>query len=229
MSIQIEKIVPPSFEQWEMAVEGMRLPMWSGDKSDSEWKWVEDASIINPDDPGMMYVLGPADLVLMRKLAKAGSDHRKFLRMLPVILRITAPMVWLAQFDTYKVATVSEGSSKMHKLMHKPFEFSDFGYGGTPLEDIPGLICSAVEDLNHLRDVFLHSEDEAVKAKAWKEAIDILPESYHQTRVWSANYEVLWSMYQARKGHRLGDWRTFCQTIVRKLPYFAEIFEIEET
>ena len=228
MSIKIEKIVPPSFAQWEMVVEGMRLPMWSGDKSDSEWKWIEDESIINPNDPGMMYVLGPADLALMRKLAKAGSDHRKFLRMLPVILRITAPMVWLSQFDTYKVATVSEGSSKMHKLMHKPFEFEDFGYGGTPSKDIPGLIWSAVEDLNHLRDVFLYSEDEAAKAKAWNEAIDILPESYHQTRVWSANYEVLWSMYQARKGHRLGDWRTFCETIRDKVPYFKEIFNVEE-
>ena len=228
MSIKIERIVGPSIEQWEMAIEGMRIPLWSMDKSDSTWDVIEDPSPINPDD--IVYIkIGPADLALMRKLVKAGSDHRKFLRMLPVHMKITAPMVWLSQFDTYKVATVSEGSSKMHKLMHKPFEFSDFGYGETPSKDIPGVIWSAVEDLNYLRDVFLNSEDEAAKAKAWKEAIDILPESYHQTRVWSANYEVLWSMYQARKGHKLGDWRTFCDTIARELPYFAQIFEIEAT
>ena len=227
MSIKIENIVPPSAEQWQIAIEGMRLPMWSMDKSDSEWKWVEDESIINPNDPGMMYVIGHADLALMQKLAKAGSDHRKFLRMLPVSMKITAPMVWLMQFDTYKVATVSCGSSKMHKLMYKPFEFEDFGYGDTPSKDIPRLIWESLEELNYLRDIYIYSEDEAEKAKAWKEAIDILPESYHQTRIWSANYEVLWSMYNARKGHKLGDWRTFCQTIVRKVPYFAEIFAIE--
>lgn len=226
MSIKIENIVPPSISQWQNAIEGMRIPMWSGDKSDSLWDVIEDPSPINPED--MVYIrIGPNDMSLMRRLAKSGSDHRKFLRMLPVSMKITAPMVWLAQFDTYKVATVSCGSSKMHKLMHKSFELSDFGYGDTPSKDIPGVIWSAVEDLNHLREVFLHSEDEAEKAKAWKEAIDILPESYHQTRIWSANYEVLWSMYQARKGHKLGDWKTFCQTIVREVPYFAEIFEIE--
>ena len=227
MSIKIERIVGPSIEQWKMTIEGMRIPMWSMDKSDTTWDVIEDPSPINPDD--IVYIkIGPADLALMRKLVKAGSDHRKFLRMLPVHMKITAPMVWLAQLDTYKVGTVSCGSSKMHKLMRKPFEFEDFGYGDTPSKDIPRLIWESLEELNYLRDIYIYSEDEAEKSKAWNEAIDILPESYHQTRVWSANYEVLWSMYQARKGHKLGCWREFCQTLVREVPYFAEIFEIEE-
>lgn len=219
MAIKIERIVGPSLEQFQMAIEGMRIPMWSMGKSDSSF-------FKDPYSHEVASEIGPADLALMRKLVKAGSDHRKFLRMLPIHMKITAPMVWLMQLDTYKVGTVSEGSSKMHKLMRKSFDFEDFGYGGVASKDIPGLIWSAVEELNYLRGVFLDSEDPEEKQKAWDEAIDILPESYHQTRVWSANYEVLWSMVQARKGHKLGDWRTFCETIVREVPYFAEIFEI---
>lgn len=220
MSIKIENIVVPSAEQWKMAVEGMRIPLWSMDKSDSgqcfcaEW----DKTYFD---------VGKADMKLMQRLAKAGSDHRKFLRMLPVGMTITAPMMWLMQLDTYKIGTVSCGSSKMHCLMRKPFEFSDFGYGGVPAKDIPPVIWDAVENLNYYREVYLSSENEEDKARAWKEALDSLPESYHQTRVWSANYEVLWSIYQARKGHRLGDWHVFCDTIVREVPYFAEIFGIE--
>lgn len=226
MSIRIEKIVPPSVEQWETAIDGMRVPMWSMDKSDSGYSGTK-GDPLNIMEEGE-WKLGKADLALMRKLAKAGSDHRKFLRMLPVHMRITAPMVWLTQLDTYKIGTVSCGSSKMHKLMYKTFDFEDFGYGGDASADIPGVIWTAVEELNWLRDVYLYSDDPEKKQKAWNEAIDILPESYHQTRVWSANYEVLWSMYQARKGHKLGDWRTFCETIVREVPYFKEIFEVGE-
>lgn len=221
MAIKIERIVGPSIEQWQMAIEGMRLPMWSMDKSDS-------GVCFCPEFDREYIDIGKADMTLMRKLVKAGSDHRKFLRMLPVHMKITAPMVWLMQLDTYKVGTVSEGSSKMHKLMRKSFDFEDFGYGGVASKDIPGLIWSAVEDLNYLRGVFLDSEDPEEKQKAWDEAIDILPESYHQTRIWSANYEVLWSMYKARKGHKLGDWRTFCETIARDVPYFKEIFELDD-
>lgn len=221
MAIKIERIVGPSLEQFQMAIEGMRIPMWSMDKSDSSF--FED-----PYSHEIVSEIGPADLALMRKLVKAGSDHRKFLRMLPVHMKITAPMYQLMQIDTYKVGTVSAGSSKMHKLMYKTFDFEDFGYGGVASKDIPGVIWSAVENLNYLRGVYLDSEDPEEKQKAWDEAIAILPESYHQTRIWSANYEVLWSMYQARKGHKLGDWRTFCQTIVREVPHFAEIFGIEE-
>lgn len=220
MAIKIERIVGPSLEQFQMAIEGMRIPMWSMDKSDSSF--FED-----PYSHEVVSEIGPADLALMRKLVKAGSDHRKFLRMLPVHIKITAPMYQLMQIDTYKVGTVSAGSSKMHKLMYKTFDFEDFGYGGVASKDIPGVIWSAVEDLNYLRGIYLDSEDPEEKQKAWDEAIAILPESYHQTRIWSANYEVLWSMYQARKNHKLGSWRTFCDTIAREVPHFAEIFEIE--
>ena len=221
MSIKIENIVPPSMEQWQMAIRAMRIPMWSMDKSDTNWHEMTDYTFTP--------VIGKADMVLMQKLAKSGSDHRKFLRMLPVIIELTAPMYHLAQLDTYKVGTTSCGSSKMHKLMHKPFTLDDFGYGDTASKDIPVLIWQAVEQLNYLRGVYLESEDEEERRKAWDEAIDILPESYHQTRILSLNYEVLWSMYRARKFHKLGCWRDFCKTIVTEVPYFKEIFDIVET
>lgn len=219
MSITIENITPPSVDQWKITIQAMRLPMWSGDKTDSgvcyDLKW--DREYID---------IGPKDMALMQKLAKAGSDHRKFLRMLPVHMEVIAPMVFLTQFDTYKVGTVSCGSSKMHRLFHKPFDFSDFGYGGVASKDIPATIWQAVGDLNWLRDVYLYSENKEEKAKAWKEAIDILPESYHQTRIFCMNYEVLWNMYNARKNHKIGEWREFCDTIICKIPYFADIFQI---
>ena len=236
MSIKIENIVTPSAEQWYMAIRAMRLPMWSMDMSDSHPCDGEDCLMVEDgQEPGTEcndgrfgFCVGKNDLDLMRRLAKSGSDHRKFLRMLPVILEVTAPMYFLAQLDTYKVGTTSCGSSKMHKLMHKPFEFDDFGYGGAASKNIPSLIWAAVEQLNYLRGVYLESEDEGERRKAWDEAIAILPESYHQTRILSLNYEVLWSMYRARKTHKLGDWRVFCDTIVREIPYFAEIFAIEK-
>lgn len=220
MAIEIKNIVPPSNKQWDMAIRAMRLPMWSMDKSDSGYD-------LDCGEWGG-FVIGKADMTLMQKLAKSGSDHRKFLRMLPVIIELTAPMYHLAQLDTYKVGTTSCGSSKMHKLMHKPFTLDDFGYGDTASKDIPVLIWQAVEQLNYLRGVYLESEDEEERRKAWDEAIDILPESYHQTRILSLNYEVLWSMYRARKFHKLGCWRDFCKTIVEEVPYFKEIFDIVE-
>lgn len=221
MSILIENIVGPSPAQWANAITGMRVPLWSMDKSDS-------SIFRDPYTNEWEMKIGNADLALMRRLARGGGDHRKFLRMLPVSMIITAPMVWLTQLDTYKIGTVSCGSSKMHKLMRKPFDFADFGYGDAVTKDIPRVIWDAVEDLNGLRDIYLSSGDLEEKGKAWDEAIDILPESYHQTRVWSANYEVLWSMVQARKNHKLGSWRTFCETIAQDVPYFKEIFEIKE-
>lgn len=213
--IEIENIICPSVDQWKMAIEGMRIPLWSMDKSDS---FVTTAEV--PE----MYI-GEKDLALMRKLAKAGSDHRKFLRMLPVHMKITAPMVWLMQFDTYKIGTVSCGSSKMHKLMRKQFELSDFSFDNKIVP--PDEYQPFIDSMNELRDRYLACENEDVKREIWQAVIDALPESYNQTRIWSANYEVLWSIYRARRNHKLGDWHVFCDTIVREVPYFKEIFEIE--
>lgn len=195
MGVTIEKVVGPSGDQWEMAVEALRIPMWSMGKSDSGWKWVEDESPINPDDPGMEFVIGDADLALMRKLAKAGSDHRKVLRMLPIMVKFTGPMTFLLQLDTYKVGTVTSSSSKMHKLMHKPFEVSDFSFANKLAS--PESYQDAIDSFNGIRDTYLSCEDPEMKKEIWQSMLDILPMSYNQTRVMSMNYEVLWSMYNA--------------------------------
>ena len=117
---------------WEEAVRGMRNPKNSWAKSDSGWVWVEDESPINPDDPGMCFKIGDNDMKLMQALRKSGSDHRKFLRMITVYVDITAPLYWWSEFDTYKVGTVANSCSKMHKLLAKPFEMSDFSFDQLP-------------------------------------------------------------------------------------------------
>lgn len=226
MGVTIEKVVGPSGDQWEMAVEALRIPMWSMGKSDSEWKWVEDESIINPNDPGYMFVLGEADLALMKRLAKAGSDHRKFLRTLPIVIKFTGPMMFLLQLDTYKVGTVTCSSSKMHALMHKPFEVSDFSFANkiVPQEEYQ----PAIDEFNHLRDWYLECEDPILKKEIWQAVLDALPESYNQTRVMSLNYEVLWAMYNARKNHKIIFWHEFLDGVIPQVPYFKEIFGIED-
>lgn len=395
MAIKIERIVGPSLAQWQMAIEGMRNPMNSWEKSDSSF-------FTDPYSHEVVSEIGPADLGLMRKLVKAGSDHRKFLRMLPVMMSITAPLYWWKENDQYKVGTVTNSCSTMHKIMDKPFEMSDFsfeklpgyrnevkqefiewdesdfesevwadiGYGyrvsnlgriknpynrtlggslhkdgylfvtikgkqkpvhryvaeafienpqnkpevnhkdGNKLNNSVGNLewmtssenqkhaiehglqpkpmntyfgkltkeqrdeihekwesgaykkrqlaeeygvsysCidailsgrhpflvkrnlykefarPAVEQLNALRENYLVSDGED-KQKAWDSVIQLLPSSYNQMRMYYCNYEVLWNMYSARKNHRLDEWRTFCDTIIREVPHFAEIFEIEE-
>lgn len=228
MSIKIENIVGPSFAQWEAVVRGMRNPMNSWAKSDSEWKWVEDESPINPDDPGMEFVICDADLALMRKLAHAGSDHRKYLRQLPVIMDVTAPLYWWKETDQYKVGTVTNSCSTMHTIHKKPFSVDDFS-----MEDVAemGMICSPVaavagviDMLNEAREKFLETDD----IRYWRIMIQTLPSSYNQKRTLSCNYEVLWNMVKARKNHKLIEWRMFCIDILAKVPYFKEIFRIED-
>ena len=389
--IKIENIVGPSTAQWESVILGCRNPFNSWSKSDS---FVTTAEV--PE----MYI-GEKDLALMRKLAKAGSDHRKYLRQLPVIMNVTAPLYWWKENDQYKVGTVTNSCSTMHKIMDKPFEIGDFsfeklpgyrnevkqefiewdesdfeneawmdiGYGyrvsnlgriknphnrtlggslhrdgylfvtikgkqkpvhryvaesfienpqnkpevnhkdgnklNNSVENLEWVTSSenqkhaienglqpktvstyfgkltkeqrdeiqekwesgaykkrqlaeeygvsysciqdmlngrhpflakrnlykefaipVVEQLNALRENYLVSEGED-KQIAWDTVIQLLPSSYNQKRTLSCNYEVLWNMYQARKNHRLDEWHVFCDTIVREVPYFKEIFEIE--
>lgn len=221
MSIKIENIVPPSVEQWQMTIRGMRNAFNSWDKSDSFATTAEVPEIY----------IGDADLTLMRKLAKAGSDHRKFLRMLPVVMDVTAPLYWWKEADTYKVGTVANSCSTMHTIHVKEFTLDDFSFDASRNPEIHGelhlfgikpYLAHTIDILNKAREGYLKTHDE----RYWRYMIELLPSSYNQKRTLFLNYEVLRSIYPARKNHRLDEWRDFCKTIVEEVPYFKEIFEI---
>ena len=192
------------------AVRGMRNPMNSWDVSDSVFY-----EYTGPDSKN--YILGEKDLDLMKRLVKAGPDHRKFLRMINVTLDITAPLYWWKEFDTYKVGTVANSCSTMHKIHAKEFMVDDFStehLNARSLHMLEGLI----QHLNVHRDEFntLKSKDD------WWQMIQLLPSSYNQKRTVSMNYEVLLHIYMARLGHKLDEWNIFCQWI-EELPYFKDI------
>lgn len=212
---------------WETAIRGMRNPMNSWEKSDSDWEFVEDPSIINPND-SVQWVIGENDLALMKKLVKAGSDHSKFMRMINVTCDITAPLYWWKEFDTYKVGTVANSCSTMHKIHAKEFEWGDFSWEhlysdydkeNLGSEELAHYILTA---LNRYRDRYLQTKDK----KDWWQMIQLLPTSYNQKRTLMLNYEVLRNMYHARKNHKLDEWRDLCECI-KTLPYAEELILIE--
>ena len=185
----------------ENAIRGMRNPLNSWSKSDSYY-----------DEEGN-YILGENDLSLAMKLANAGSDDRKFLRQIIVSMDILAPLYWWKEFDTYKVGTVANSCSTMHKIHANEFRLSDFSWEHL---DEPGLqLMEAIIDyLNHNRKLF----NETKEKKYWHNMIQILPTSYQQLRTVTLNYEVLRNMYHARKHHKLDEWRELCKRI-ESLPY----------
>lgn len=201
---------------WDAAIRGMRNPMNSWDKSDSK-HWRE--TIVGHE---VEYrVVGRNDLTLMKKLVKAGSDHAKFMRMINVTVDVTAPVYWWSEYDTYKVGTVANSCSKMHKIADKEFTLEDFSHehlmqGG--LECIKNL-C---KDLNMCREQYLAKHDK----EWWWQLIQLLPSSYNQKRTVQLNYAVLRNMYHARKNHKLDEWRDFCSW-VESLPY-AELITLGE-
>jgi hypothetical protein len=208
---------------WEAAIRGMRNPKNSWDKSDSDWEFVEDPSIINPNDE-VKFVAGENDLKLMKTLSKAGSDHGKFLRMINVTLDITAPLYWWKEFDTYKVGTVANSCSTMHKLTAKEFTEEDFSWEHlyTPYEsedlgsdELSQYILVA---LNRYRERYLQTKNK----EDWWQMIQLLPSSYNQKRTVQLNYQVLKSMYFARRYHKLDEWHTLCEWM-EELPYFKEV------
>ena len=198
------------------AIRGARNPMNSWDRMDSDWEFVEDPSIINPNDE-VKFVLGPNDLSLARRLAKAGSDHRKFLRQIFVSVDITAPLYWWKEFDTYKVGTVANSCSTMHKIHAKEFTKEDFSFEHTD-NMCSWHIESILNVLNASREKFLETKDK----KHWWNMIQFLPSSYNQLRTCTLNYETLLNQYHARKNHKLDEWRVYCDW-VETLPYFKEI------
>lgn len=199
---------------FEAAIRGMRNPMNSWDRSDSDCK-----TIIRDNGKYVEDFIGNNDLKLMKQLAKAGSVHAKYRRMITVTCDITAPLYWWKEFDTYKVGTVRNSCSTMHKIADKEFTYDDFStehIGGVPNCD--PLYCSAfetiIEVLNEARHCYLDTRDKAY----WWQMIQLLPSSYNQRATVQLNYEVLAGMYYWRKDHKLDEWHTFCKW-VESLPY----------
>lgn len=169
------------------------------------------------------YFIGEDDLALMKKLVKAGTDHRKFLRMITVWCDIIAPLYWWKEFDTYKVGTVANSCSTMHCIADKEFTVDDFSC--EYLEEIDFDTDVLFYDLNMLRKLYFQAKNTDTKQKYWYSMIQLLPSSYNQKRTVMLNYEVLINMYKARKNHKLDEWREFCKW-VEKLPYMKELLEV---
>ena len=211
--LTIEKTVLPSPEQWEIIVEGMRNPMNSWDKMDSEVDW-------DSLEERYKFELGDADHNLMTRLANGGAVHAKYRRMIPVWATINAPMYWWKEFDTYKVGTVANSCSTMHKIHSKPIELCDFSIDNFEMKyfddnfEFNDMFVNVVYDCEELRKKFLETGDK----KYWKGLIELLPMGYNQKRTVMLNYEVLVNIYKWRRNHKLDEWHTFCNWI-ECLPY----------
>lgn len=243
MMIKFENCITPSPEQWRSLILGTRNAMNSWEKSDSGYCFLTGL-------PGLMgchtckenrnnckkhktekdYIIGLNDLDLMKRLRNAGTDHRKFMRMITVYVDILAPLYWWKEFDTYKVGTVANSCSTMHKIAEKEFTLEDFSCEHL-IEDepVPCKIVSPmqalkvqIEILNTYRNMYLETKDK----KYWWQMIQLLPSSYNQKRTVMMNYEVLSNMYHSRKNHKLDEWRVLCEWI-KTLPY-SEIITGEE-
>ena len=205
--LKVERISVMNFEN---AIRGARNPLNSWARMDSAY-----------DERGN-YILGPNDLSLASKLAKAGSDHRKFLRQIMVSMDITAPLYWWKEFDTYKVGTVANSTSTMHKIQAKEFERDDFSIDRLS-PDALAVMDSLIEYLEGQRVKF----NETKEKEYWHNMIQLLPSSYNQMRTVSMNYEVLINIYYARRNHKLAEWHKFCEEI-EMLPYAKELILIKE-
>lgn len=226
---------------WEAAIRGMRNPMNSHAKSDTEY--FTNYYDLSEDKLYLFYAdIGDNDLELMQKLVKAGSDHAKFMRFINVTMDITAPLYWWKQADQYKIGTVTNSTSTMYKIHDKEFTLDDFScdkllnsndssgelileldrddFSHTPKE----LLLFLIEHLNYYCKYFIETKNKIW----WYQIIQLLPSSYNQMRTVQLNYEVLRRMYFARKNHKLDEWREFCQIMIDELPYFAELIGEEK-
>lgn len=241
MSIKIENVVLPSSDQWKVIIMGCRNPKNSWIRSDSKFNlqttWESDQG----------FKIGPNDLKLMSTLCNAGTDHRKFMRMIPVYLDIIAPLYFWKEFSTYKVGTVANSCSTMHKILDKEFKMDDFSceHLYTTKADIMRefdefiapenkqhnspyrALSDIIEELNQWRDFYIYYKNKPTKdierhnenlKRIWWQLIQLLPSSYNQRRTVMLNYEVLANMYKSRRNHKLNEWHTFCDWI-ETLPY----------
>ena len=212
---------------WVSAIRGMRNPMNSWEKSDSGWNpdWPRDNYIFVDEDTDnyLELAIGPNDQKLMTALRNAGTDHRKFMRMITVYVDITAPLYWWKEFDTYKVGTVANSCSTMHKIADKEFTLEDFSCEHLISDEaIPCRVYSAksmmeatVNNLNTFRKLYLETQDK----KYWWQMIQLLPSSYNQRRTVMLNYEVIANIYKSRKNHKLDEWSFGFIEWILSLPY----------
>ena len=214
---------------WEAAIRGMRNPMNSWDKSDSfqcfEDQHCEECHNYNG---GSCFTIGENDLELMKKLSWSGPDHGKFMRMITVTCDIIAPLYWWKEFDTYKVGTVANSCSTMHKIHSKEFTMDDFSFEHIIDEYLDyyspnTLTQKIVKCLNECREKFLETKDKTY----WWQMIQLLPSSYNQKRTVQLNYAVLKNIYHARKNHKLDEWHEFCR-MIENLPHAEELIVGEE-
>ena len=198
-----------SVMNFENAIHGARNPMNSWGRMDSH------------TEPDGSFVFGPNDLDLAMRLAKAGSDHRKYLRMIFVSVDVTAPLYWWKEYDTYKVATVANSTSTMHKIHSKPFSMDDFSCDHMT-DGTKKFMETVVAELENIRLRFKETKSK----EDWYDMIQLLPSSYNQMRTCTFNYETLINIYRARKNHKLAEWHTFCDWI-KTLPYAEQLITFE--
>lgn len=198
-----------SVMNFENAIRGARNPMNSWGRMDSH------------TEPDGSFVFGPNDLDLAMRLAKAGSDHRKYLRMVFVSVDVTAPLYWWKEYDTYKVATVANSTSTMHKIHSKPFSMDDFSCDHMT-DGTKKFMETVVTELENIRLRFKETKSK----EDWYDMIQLLPSSYNQMRTCTFNYETLINIYRARKNHKLAEWHTFCDWI-ETLPYAEQLITFE--
>lgn len=218
------KIENPRTYGWMSAVHGMRNPMNSWDKSDS---------YETHGEYGDQFFFGENDLALAKKLVQSGPDHRKFLRQIMVSMDITAPLYWWKEYDTYKVGTVANSCSTMHKIHEKEFTLDDFSHEHLVKDGI-SLLLRIIDDLNDVRELYLNYDEVAgsgdcceeiiCKKDVWWQMIQLLPSSYNQLRTVTLTYENLLNIYRARKDHKLDEWRKFCE-VIAELPYFKDFID----
>lgn len=205
--LKVERI---SVMNLENAMRGARNPLNSWARSDSYY------------DENGQYILGENDLGLAKRLARAGSDHRKYLRQIFISVDVTAPMYWWKEYDTYKVATVANSTSTMHKIHSKEFSRDDFSLDKLD-EDSLAFFDTIIAKLEELRLKYVETKDK----QYWYDIIQLLPSSYNQMRTCSLNYETLINIYYARKGHKLDEWHTFCD-FIKTLPYAKDLIMIKD-
>lgn len=240
--IKLENVVLDSLEQMKFIIEGMRNPMNSWEKSDTCFS---DESCVNCYDSQRNLCdkdsffrkdekLGSNDHSLMQRLSNAGTEHRKYMRMMPVYVRITAPLYWWKEFDTYKVGVVANSCSTMHKIQEKEFTLDDFSHEHLDIRTRK-ILEETIKTLNDYRYIYINYNPDDFEIKGcpskkdiWWQMIQLLPSSYNQTRNVMMNYEVLANIYRQRKNHKLDEWREFCKWI-ESLPYSEMITGKEDS
>ena len=224
--IKVENINVWGFEH---AIRGMRNPKNSWKKSDSGYEFdrIEDGREM------YTYIIGPNDMKLMQTLFKGGTEHRKYLRQIFISMDITAPLYWWKEFDTYKVGTVSNSCSTMHKIAAKKFELDDFSHEHL-LASSKNILYAVINELNYWRDIYLDEDNvvdkcvPSLKKEYWWQMIQLLPSSYNQRRTITMNYENVFTILRQRRGHKLDEWNRLCD-IFETFPYVKEIGGQNET